>query len=70
MQLETVLHQIALDRATADLTHIDQLELRLARVNRLQTHLSDAVNGKDAILAQLQTRVVQNSIKVEALYQK
>lgn len=70
MQLETHAHQLVLDRETADLTHIDQLETQLSRVNRLLTHLSDAVNGKDAILGQLQTTVVENSIKIKAPFQR
>lgn len=59
-----------LDRETADLTHIDRLETQLSRVNRLLTHLSDAINGKDAMLGQLQATVVENSVKIEAPYQR
>jgi hypothetical protein len=68
--LEIAAHQLALDRETADLTHTDHLEVQLTRINRLQTHLNDAVSGKDAILGQLQTRVARNSVKIEALYQR
>lgn len=68
-QVDISVHKFTLDKATADVTHVDRLEKQLARVNGLLSHLSEAVTRKDRILAQLQARVVDNSIKIEAPYQ-
>lgn len=68
-QLEIFSHQLALDQEMGDFTRVDQLEARLARVNGFLAHLSDAVNGKDIILGQLQTTVVESSVKIDTPYQ-
>ena len=68
-QLEIESHRLTLDGETADLTHADQLEARLASVNRLLNHLSQVQERKDTILSQLQTRRPENSITIHAPYQ-
>ncbi len=59
-----------LDRETADLVHLDRLEVRLGAVDALLTHLTDVTTGKGDIQTQLQTKRVENSLRVVPSYQK
>ena len=69
LQMEMESHRLTLDGMTADLTHTDQLEARLAKVDKLLDHLSQVQERKDAILCQLQTRRPENSLAIHIPYQ-
>ncbi len=64
------MQQRLLDRDTADLMHVDQLKDRLARVDGFLCHMTQVVQGKDALLGQLQARVSDHSLKIEASCQR
>ena len=46
------------------------LELKLQRVNLLLNHLTEVITGKDHLLGRLQSRATENSLKIEAPFQK
>ena len=45
-------------------------ELKLQRVNLLLNHLTEVITGKDHLLGRLQSRATENSLKIEAPFQK
>lgn len=45
-------------------------ESKLQRVNLLLNHLTEVITGKDHLLSRLQSRATENSLKIEAPFQK
>lgn len=45
-------------------------ESKLQRVNLLLNHLTEVITGKDHLLRRLQSRATENSLKIEAPFQK
>ena len=46
------------------------VESRLRRVDTLLNHLTEVVSEKDKIVGRLQSREAENSLKIEAPFQK
>ena len=46
------------------------IESRLRRVDVLLNHLTEVVSEKDKIVGRLQSRAAENSLKIEAPFQK
>ena len=46
------------------------IESRLRRVDVLLNHLTEVINEKDKIVGRLQSRAAENSLKIEAPFQK
>lgn len=59
-----------LDRDTRDITHVNILEQRIAKVNELNSHLEQVISNKQQLMVRLQQPFVNDYLPVELQYQR
>lgn len=58
------------DHDTMDVTHVDILDQRIAKVNELSSHLEQVIKNKQELIGRLQQPFVNDYIPVELQYQR
>jgi HAUS augmin-like complex subunit 2 len=58
------------DRETQDITHVDVLEQRIAKINELNSHLEELIKNKQALISRLQQPFVTGYVPIELQYQR
>ena len=69
-RVELELLRRSMDNEVADLIHVDTLDGRLQKVNKLLGHFTAVTTRKDELLSILQSTSAQNSLKIEATFHK
>lgn len=57
-------------RDTMDVTHVDILDQRIAKVNELNSHLEQVIGNRQELIARLQQPFVNDYIPIELQYQR
>lgn len=58
------------DKETSDLTHLDQLEGRIAKIKSLNSHIESIIDSKTSLIQRLQQPFQGDFIKLEAQYHR